>query len=153
MSSCEQKECAVVWILPTHRSCLGLLAMCKLLPLQKTRNSVCSVFLPRSVSRHRQETFDSKGDTMNVRNLFSQTPVAEIAPEDAQAKQKAGAVIVDVREPYEWSEGSIPGAIHIPLGTLSRRLAELDASREMIMVCRSGSRSRSAVQILQRAGF
>ena len=90
---------------------------------------------------------------MNVRHLFSQTPVAEIAPEDAQAKQKAGAVIVDVREPYEWSEGFIPGAIHIPLGTLSRRLAELDASRAMIMVCRSGSRSRSAVQILQRAGF
>jgi|ERR1019366_1574220 rhodanese-related sulfurtransferase len=90
---------------------------------------------------------------MNLRQLFSQSSVTEVTPEDARAKQKAGAVVVDVREPSEWNAGTIPGAILIPLGRLAARARELDASREIITVCRSGSRSRSAAQILQRAGF
>jgi rhodanese-related sulfurtransferase len=90
---------------------------------------------------------------MNFRHLLNKTSVAEVTPEEARAKQQSGAVIVDVREPYEWSEGTIPGAILLSLGALSGRLRELDPSREIITVCRSGHRSQSAAQILQRAGF
>jgi rhodanese-related sulfurtransferase len=90
---------------------------------------------------------------MHFRQMFHQTPVAEVTPEEARAKQQAGAVIVDVREPYEWSEGTIPGAVLLPLGELARRARELEAARETITVCRSGHRSQSAAQILQRAGF
>jgi rhodanese-related sulfurtransferase len=81
------------------------------------------------------------------RNFFSKPAVAEVTPEEARAKQKAGAVIVDVREGY------IPGAVHIPLGSLSRRMKELDPSRELIAVCRSGNRSITAAQIMQQGGF
>jgi rhodanese-related sulfurtransferase len=90
---------------------------------------------------------------MVFRHFFSKPAVAEVTPEEARAKQKAGAIIVDVREPSEWREGHIPGAIHIPLGSLGRRYQELDASREIIAVCRSGHRSISAVMILQQQGF
>jgi rhodanese-related sulfurtransferase len=90
---------------------------------------------------------------MNLRHLFHQPSVAEVTPEEARAKQQAGAVIVDVREPSEWSEGIIPGAVLLSLGALSGRLRELDPSREIITVCRSGHRSLSAAQLLQRAGF
>jgi rhodanese-related sulfurtransferase len=90
---------------------------------------------------------------MVFRHFFSRPAVAEVAPEEARAKQRAGAVIVDVREPYEWRDGHIPGAVHIPLGSLSRRLQELDPSREIVAVCRSGNRSIAAAQIMQQGGF
>jgi rhodanese-related sulfurtransferase len=90
---------------------------------------------------------------MVFRNFFNRPAVAEVTAEETRAKQKAGAVIVDVREPYEWKEGHIPGAIHIPLGSLSRRLQELHPSREVVAVCRSGSRSLTAARIMQQGGF
>lgn len=86
-------------------------------------------------------------------NFFRRPAVDEVTPQEARAKQKAGAIIVDVREPSEWREGHIPGAVHIPLGSLGRRYEELDVSQEIIAVCRSGSRSVSAVMILQQKGF
>lgn len=61
--------------------------------------------------------------------------------------------IVDVREDDEVATGMIPGAVHIPLGQLSTRLAELDSARETITVCRSGRRSLHAAQALADAGF
>ncbi len=85
--------------------------------------------------------------------LFGRSRVQEVTAEETKVRQKAGAVIVDVREPYEWSEGHIPGALHIPLGSLARRATELDSAKEVIAVCRSGNRSISAAMILQRAGF
>jgi rhodanese-related sulfurtransferase len=62
-------------------------------------------------------------------------------------------VIIDVVESYELREGYIPGAVHIPLGSLSRRMEELDPSKEIVIVCRSGNRSITAVQIPQQGGF
>ncbi len=90
---------------------------------------------------------------MVFRNFFSKPAVSEVTPEEARAKQKTGAVIVDVREPYELREGYIPGTVHIPLGSLSWRLKELDPSKEIVIVCRSGNRSITAAQILQQGGF
>ncbi len=63
-------------------------------------------------------------------------------------------VVVDVREDEEYRMGNI-GAIHIPLGSLMARLDELEAHKggEVIVHCRSGKRSASAVQFLQANGF
>ncbi len=69
------------------------------------------------------------------RNLFSKTAVVEVTVEQVRTKQKAGAVIVDVREPYELREGYIPGAVHIPLRSLSQKMKELDPSKEFVVVC------------------
>ena len=90
---------------------------------------------------------------MVFRNFFSKPAVAEVSPEEARVKQQAGAVIVDVREPYELREGYIPGAVHIPLKSLSPRMKELDPSKEIVVVCRSGNRSITAAQFLQQGGF
>jgi rhodanese-related sulfurtransferase len=90
---------------------------------------------------------------MVFRHLFHQPSVAEISAQETRKRQQQGAVIVDVREPSEWREGHIPGALQMPLGSLSRRLGELDALQEIILVCRSGQRSRRATQLLQQAGF
>jgi rhodanese-related sulfurtransferase len=76
-----------------------------------------------------------------------------VTPEEALHRQEAGAVIVDVREPDEWQSGHVPGAKHIPLGSLGARVNELDPSAEIIAVCHSGVRSEAAVKALRRAGF
>lgn len=87
------------------------------------------------------------------RNFFSKPAIAEVTPQEARTKQQAGAVIVDVREPYELREGYIPGAVHIPLRSLTQRMKELDPSKEFVMVCRSGNRSITAAQFLKQGGF
>ena len=66
---------------------------------------------------------------------------ASIGPADAQRRTDDGAVLLDVREPSEWRAGHAPKARHIPLADLDRRHKELPAGREIITVCRSGSRS------------
>ena len=52
--------------------------------------------------------------------------------------------LIDVREDDEVAEGKIPGAVHIPLGSVESRMNELDKSKEYVMVCRSGGRSGHA---------
>lgn len=61
--------------------------------------------------------------------------------------------LVDVREPDEVAGGTLPGAINIPLDSLPARLAELDRSRRVVLLCRSGGRSAMAAQMLSVAGF
>ncbi|MGR8948153.1 MAG: rhodanese-like domain-containing protein [Gammaproteobacteria bacterium] len=63
--------------------------------------------------------------------------------------------MVDVRESDEFSGplGHIPKAIHIPLGELADRVAELDADKPIVTVCRAGGRSAQAMVILKRAGI
>lgn len=77
----------------------------------------------------------------------------EISSSDAaQAYEEQDTTFVDVREPDEWAEGHMPGAMHIPLGDLARRAHEIPDGAKVITVCRSGVRSLDAVDILRRAG-
>jgi len=78
----------------------------------------------------------------------------DITPNELNSLLQDGsdAQIVDVREADEVAAGMIAGARHIPLGELRSRLAELDKSRPVVAVCRSGRRSAAAAQ-LAAAGF
>ncbi|MCY0905825.1 rhodanese-like domain-containing protein [Arthrobacter sp. H14-L1] len=79
----------------------------------------------------------------------------EITPQQLseQLTNGRGAQIVDVRESAEVTEGMIPGAKHIALGELPGHLKDLDTSRPVIAVCRSGRRSAAAADQLAAAGF
>jgi rhodanese-related sulfurtransferase len=61
--------------------------------------------------------------------------------------------LLDVREKHELHEGYISGAKLIPLGQLGSRMKELPKDREIVCVCRSGNRSRSAAKKLIAAGY
>jgi len=79
-----------------------------------------------------------------------------LAPKDAAAMlANKQAIIVDVREDSEWQEQHIPGAVHIPLGQLDKRLVELNGYKNspIITQCRSGMRSAQAQSILKSAGY
>jgi len=61
--------------------------------------------------------------------------------------------IIDVREDDEVEKGKIPGAIHIPLGSVEIRMNELDKSEEYIIVCHAGGRSARATEFLENQGY
>ena len=64
------------------------------------------------------------------------------------------ATMVDVREPYEYAEGHVEGAINIPLGEVPTRVAEFEAMHKpLILMCRSGGRSGQATQFLKAKGL
>jgi hydroxyacylglutathione hydrolase len=62
-------------------------------------------------------------------------------------------LVLDVREPWEYQRGHVPGAVLIPLGELPDRLSELDAEQPTVVICATGSRSQSAAVLLGQKGF
>jgi rhodanese-related sulfurtransferase/TusA-related sulfurtransferase len=71
----------------------------------------------------------------------------------ADASAAGAWTLLDVREPAEYAFGHIPQALSIPLGELERRAAELDRSKPVYVVCRTGNRSDLASQQLVELGF
>ncbi len=65
----------------------------------------------------------------------------------------AHITLLDVREPHELEISRLEGARLIPLGQLAARLSELDSAEEMVVFCKSGSRSARALELLTSAGF
>jgi glyoxylase-like metal-dependent hydrolase (beta-lactamase superfamily II)/rhodanese-related sulfurtransferase len=62
-------------------------------------------------------------------------------------------LVLDVREPWEYAQGHIPGAVLAPLGQLAQHVAQLDRQRPTAVVCASGNRSQSAAALLGQQGF
>ena len=79
----------------------------------------------------------------------------EISPVELSARLQRGdrLQLVDVREPHELEISSFPNASLIPLGELATHMTELDRNQEIILICRSGSRSARGVEMLSGAGF
>jgi sulfur dioxygenase len=80
--------------------------------------------------------------------------VPEIQPQWVE-EHAPGVQVLDVREPKEFNDelGHIAGARLIPLGELGQRFGELDKTKPVVAVCRSGARSARATQMLQQNGF
>jgi len=76
------------------------------------------------------------------------TDVAQLAP-----KLAAGSVtVLDVRNRSEYEAGHLPGSLHIPVGYLAERLAEIPRDKPIVVQCQSGARSAIATSVLQRLG-
>lgn len=79
--------------------------------------------------------------------------VPEIDIAEARRRQAAGIPILDVREPDEYREGHVPGAPLIPVGDLVERSDEVSTDSQLLVICRSGARSRSAAEHLRALGI
>jgi sulfur-carrier protein adenylyltransferase/sulfurtransferase len=78
----------------------------------------------------------------------------EVPAADAAARAD-GALFVDVRELDEWDEGHIPGAVHIPRGSLESRIERAlpDRTRPVVVYCAGGNRSIFAARTLEELGY
>ena len=79
----------------------------------------------------------------------------EITPRELAERIRAGEapVLLDVREPYEWSIARLPEARLIPLDVLPHTVSTLDPSAETVVYCHHGIRSAAAVMWLRERGF
>ena len=79
----------------------------------------------------------------------------EIFPLRLAARLQNGTppVVVDVREPYEWAIGRIPGARLVPLNSLPQAVPSLDRDAELVVYCHHGVRSAAAATWLRDQGF
>ncbi len=79
--------------------------------------------------------------------------IATLEPAALAPRLAAGDVtLVDVRNRSEWEAGHLPHALHVPLGHLAARLAEIPRDRPIVVQCQSGARSAIAASHLQRLG-
>lgn len=80
--------------------------------------------------------------------------VHHLSTDRVEAMARSGqALIVDVREASEYRSGHIPRAKHISLGQLVQRLREVPRDKPVVVVCRSGTRSSRAAELLMEAGY
>ena len=90
---------------------------------------------------------------MNLFGLFSKRgqDAGVIAHDEFAAAVKGrSCVIVDVREPGEYAAGHVPGAINRPLSSFDPK--QLPAGKPVVLVCKSGARSASALNKARAAG-
>lgn len=64
-----------------------------------------------------------------------------------------GSQLIDVREDEEWVAGHAPTAVHLPMSQLPARIGEIPESGDVVVVCRSGSRSAQVVAYLLHNGW
>jgi rhodanese-related sulfurtransferase len=77
----------------------------------------------------------------------------DTVPEVMSAQLPADAFLLDVREDDEWTAGHAPDAVHVRLGELGARVAELPRDRAVYVICRTGNRSAYAAQALGGVGL
>ena len=84
------------------------------------------------------------------------TTIAQVDADTTAAQLAAGdptMVVLDVREDEEWRFGHAPGALHIAMGTVQARVDEIDRTKRIVCVCRSGNRSSQVTAWLSNQGF
>lgn len=79
--------------------------------------------------------------------------LGNVTVEEAIELSNEGAILIDVREQWEWDAGHAPNATHIPLGSLGDHVDELPETEAVLIICHSGSRSLRAAEALAEAGY
>jgi rhodanese-related sulfurtransferase len=85
--------------------------------------------------------------TMDVQEIDARTLRQRLG------ENETGLVMLDVREPFEYAEGVIPGAVYIPMNDLPARMGELDKDAEIVVYCAHGVRSWHVAAFLMQNGF
>jgi rhodanese-related sulfurtransferase len=82
--------------------------------------------------------------------------LGELTPREFLDRRDAGEelTLLDVREDWEVKLAPVPThTVHIPMGEISDRIAELQPEKPTVVICRSGGRSAQVAQFLERQGF
>jgi len=78
----------------------------------------------------------------------------DVSPERVAELQREGSIqLIDIREPYEWEAGRIPGARYLTMGELMAQAETIDRETAVVFYCRVGGRSAMAANAFRRAGY
>lgn len=77
----------------------------------------------------------------------------EVSIDQLQESLAEGAFLLDVREIGEFQSGHVPGAKHIPLGSLHENLHDIPRDQQVWVICQSGGRSMKAATALEGLGY
>ena len=77
----------------------------------------------------------------------------EVDVATAARLQREGALLLDVREPFEVATAAIPGSRHVPMRQIPESLPELPRDRRILVQCHHGGRSLRVTQFLRANGF
>lgn len=78
---------------------------------------------------------------------------AEISSAQAYQKYQQGTFFLDVRTQEEWDQAHLANSVLIPLDQLASRLSEVPQDQEVVVICRSGRRSKEGMTMLRNAGY
>ncbi|MGH9133944.1 MAG: rhodanese-like domain-containing protein [Ilumatobacteraceae bacterium] len=79
--------------------------------------------------------------------------INEVDVEELSERLAAGSRLVDVREPDEYADGHVPGAVHVPLATVPDHVEQFRGDGPTYVICRSGARSLKACEFLADRGL
>lgn len=83
--------------------------------------------------------------------------IFEVSPEQARGLLGPDMLVLDVREPYEYVEGHIPGAVNIPRGMLEFKMTQdetlSDRNRQILIYCKTSGRAALSAVALQTLGY
>ena len=82
---------------------------------------------------------------------IQQLNVSQLKSRLAQAGDQP--ILLDVRESWEYNLCALPGSVHIPMGQIPARLADIPQGRPLIVVCHHGMRSYQVAEFLLARGF
>ncbi|HKG91406.1 MAG TPA: rhodanese-like domain-containing protein [Gemmatimonadaceae bacterium] len=88
----------------------------------------------------------------------AKTRIREVTPaqmiEERRRGADAGTVYLDVREPKEWDQGRLPGAVLLPLGRVAEEVAAVvPRDRRVVIYCARGNRSALAADVMRELGY
>lgn len=85
--------------------------------------------------------------------LPSALPTIDVEEAERRLREdRAHPLLLDVREPNEFAEVRVPGAVLLPTSTFIARLAELPPDRPLLVICHTGGRSAAVTGFLARSG-
>ena len=84
---------------------------------------------------------------------MAKVPSIDVRQLQQRLKAEPVPFLLDVREPWEYQAGHVPGARLIPLGELEQRVTEVPRDQPVLAICHSGQRSLAAAGYLQQLGY
>ena len=79
--------------------------------------------------------------------------LTNVSVQQLREAAQSGALVLDVREPFEYAEGHVEGSVLVPLATVASRAGEFPKDEPVYVFCRTGNRSLQAAQTLVAAGY
>lgn len=84
---------------------------------------------------------------------ISEIDVDDLAALIEAAQDPSGVRLIDVREPDEYAQGHVPGAVHVPLGTVPEHLDAFRGDGTTYVICKGGGRSMQACEFVAQHGI